>query len=511
MRVLIVDDEKIERDGIRFLLQQQENDWLLQEAANGSEAAERLRQEPFDLLLTDIRMPFMNGLELAGLARQLQKDIQIVIFSGYSDFGYAKQAIRYGVSDYVLKPVDPEEFRQTMQRVTDSLAERQRLLKVERQLYRIEGSYYLRQYLVQGQPEDLQRAGEYVDVSLWQSCGTLLLAESDAPVFRAEQGWLGAAQLQHALQCPAFVLPLQETRAALLFGQRLPCSRRLLAQTAQQYLEKHSGQPVWMAVSGPVEQGKLTTTFRELSRLLGRRVAEPQQRLLCADEPAGAQAQDEKALLVLLTRMKESARREETAALWKDFYAARAALNTVEEAPLGAAVKYVLSELLAELSADAPPQESENAMAELYRAPTQSAAAGLLQNAVCRFESAHTAGQDGARTDVALVKKYIAQHYDEDLSVESLAEVVYLSPGYLSALFKKETGQNLNTYIRNYRLEEARRLLENTNMKIVQVCEKTGFTSASYFCKRFREYFGTSPHRLRSTEGNNEETADPTS
>jgi two-component system response regulator YesN len=103
-----------------------------------------------------------------------------------------------------------------------------------------------------------------------------------------------------------------------------------------------------------------------------------------------------------------------------------------------------------------------------------------------------------------MVKAYISQHYDEDLSVEALAEKVYLSPGYLSVIFKKETGQNLNSYIRAYRLAQAKCLLETTNMKIVQVCQKTGFTNVSYFCKRFREHFGTSPHRFRMAENENE-------
>ena len=104
------------------------------------------------------------------------------------------------------------------------------------------------------------------------------------------------------------------------------------------------------------------------------------------------------------------------------------------------------------------------------------------------------------RTDVSMVRDYIAQHYDEDLSVEILAEKVYLSPSYLSVIFKKETGQNLNSYIRTYRLSQAKRLLETTNMKIVQVCQKTGFTNVSYFCKRFRESFGTSPHNFQKAE-----------
>ncbi|MCH3973396.1 MAG: response regulator [Oscillospiraceae bacterium] len=507
MRVLVVDDEKIERDGIRFLLQQTGLSCTVREAANGSEAAAMLKKELFDVLLTDIRMPFMNGLELTKTARESQEGIQIVIFSGYSDFEYAKQAIRYGVSDYVLKPVDPEEFNSTMQRVASALAERQRLLTVEKQLCRIEGSYYLRQYLVRGRAEDFDKAREYVDVSLWETCSTLFLAESEEPVFFGEPEWLSAERLQRALQCPVFVLPLQDTRAAFLLGRQLPCSWRLLAQDTQHYLEGHSGRPVWLSAAGGVQgAASLGKPFRTLSRLLGRRVTDPEEKVLYADE-SPVQQPREKTLLALLEPLKEDIRRGDVTGLWKHFYAARAALSGAAAFPASTAVKYVLSGLMNKLMAALPAQEREPAIGALYRARTLEETAALLQNAICCFESG-CSEQAADRPDVDLVKRYIAQHYEEDLSVESLAEVVYLSPGYLSALFKRETGQNLNTYIRNYRLLEARRLLENTNMKIVQVCKKTGFTNASYFCKRFREYFGTSPRRLRSTEVSNEETAE---
>ena len=127
MRILVVDDEKIGRDGISFLLHQFDSGCEIHEAENGREAMALLQQSNFDILLTDIKMPFMNGLELSKVARELQKSIQIVIFSGYSDFAYAKQAIQYGVSDYVLKPVDPDEFMETMKRVTGCVTERQHL------------------------------------------------------------------------------------------------------------------------------------------------------------------------------------------------------------------------------------------------------------------------------------------------------------------------------------------------------------------------------------------------
>ena len=103
-RVLVVDDEKIEREGIKFLLSREEGEFEISEASNGRQALEILRNEEIDLLLTDIKMPHMDGLELAKKAKEEKEELQIVIFSGYNDFSFAQEAIRYGVKEYVLKP-----------------------------------------------------------------------------------------------------------------------------------------------------------------------------------------------------------------------------------------------------------------------------------------------------------------------------------------------------------------------------------------------------------------------
>lgn len=88
-RVLVVDDEKLERDGIRFLLSMEEGEWEIYEAANGKLALNELRKHPVDLMLTDIKMPHMDGLELSKKAREEYPDLEIIIFSGYGDFAFA--------------------------------------------------------------------------------------------------------------------------------------------------------------------------------------------------------------------------------------------------------------------------------------------------------------------------------------------------------------------------------------------------------------------------------------
>ena len=117
IQILIVDDEKIERNGIKFLLKQLHMEAEIREAVNGVKALEALEEKPVDILLTDIKMPFMDGLELAENVMKKYPQTKMVIFSGYGEFEYAKKAMSYGVKYYLLKPCNEEQILESVQGV----------------------------------------------------------------------------------------------------------------------------------------------------------------------------------------------------------------------------------------------------------------------------------------------------------------------------------------------------------------------------------------------------------
>ncbi len=124
--VLIVDDEKIEREGLKYLLSREEGERTVFEAANGKQALQVLRSEDIQLLLTDIKMPHMTGLELSKKAKEENPNLQIIIFSGFSDFTFAQEAIRYGVTEYILKPVNPDDFHKVLERAESEISKRRK-------------------------------------------------------------------------------------------------------------------------------------------------------------------------------------------------------------------------------------------------------------------------------------------------------------------------------------------------------------------------------------------------
>ena len=155
-RVLVVDDEKIEREGIKFLLSREEGEFEISEASNGRQALEILRNEEIDLLLTDIKMPHMDGLELAKKAKEKKEELQIVIFSGYNDFSFAQEAIRYGVKEYVLKPVDPDIFSETLEKVRSEIDKnKNRKIRDQKEQDFLQ-QYFLQNYIYTGKKEILK-------------------------------------------------------------------------------------------------------------------------------------------------------------------------------------------------------------------------------------------------------------------------------------------------------------------------------------------------------------------
>ena len=105
--------------------------------------------------------------------------------------------------------------------------------------------------------------------------------------------------------------------------------------------------------------------------------------------------------------------------------------------------------------------------------------------------------QDSPKHTIALVEKYIQEHYDQVLSLDILAEKVYLTPHYLSSIFIQEKGIGINKYLKNVRMEKARQMLMETNMKISEISQRVGYSSLSYFCRSFRNEYGLTPDQYR--------------
>ena len=171
-------------------------------------------------------------------------------------------------------------------------------------------------------------------------------------------------------------------------------------------------------------------------------------------------------------------------------------------------VKFVFANLMKDIYDILPPKEKpelNTAVDRLYRASDFSEVMEILQEGIEQLEKAFEVNPQMIHREIETVKEYIYANYDKELSVEMLAEQVYMAPSYLSHIFKKETGQNLSKFIKSLRMEKAKEMLTGSHIKIVNISYAVGYPNVSYFCQSFREYFGISPQKFRTQgEGNGE-------
>ena len=506
MNILIADDEKIEREGIRYLLSLEKGERRIFEAANGKQAMQILRTENIDMILTDIKMPVMDGLELARRAKELFPEIRIVIFSGYNDFTFAQEAIRYGVTDYILKPVDPDNFHEIIEKAEKNMRERQAEENREIRRQNFLQQYFLQNYLYSGKKEILEKAGEFVDLDKWNGWHCAILIETDTAFFdTAEENFPG--ELQKELRRVFFYLNLNERQSLLLF-QDVYCDYLLVANHLYTFLKRNYMVRIYLAVSRKFDGCEcLPEILGQLEQQMEEKFYHPEKHIFSCEEEELKMAAGEVQDSQLMQMISEDISRKDTEQLWKHFECLKEkySSNTQFSAMY---IKFVFSNVIQELFQEnqfADEHRLEQEIDRLYSCGNIMDILKVTEDNIREYEKFLERSMSESRNEVAAVKNYIYQHYGEDLNLEMLAEKVYLSSGYLSFIFKKETGMNLNRFIKVFRMEKAGEFLHDTNMKVAQISEKVGFANVSYFCRSFREYYGCSPESYRKGTGGDEE------
>ena len=508
MNILIADDEKIEREGIRYLLSLEKGERRIFEAANGKQAMQILRTENIDMILTDIKMPVMDGLELARRAKELFPEIRIVIFSGYNDFTFAQEAIRYGVTDYILKPVDPDNFHEIIEKAEKNMRERQAEENREIRRQNFLQQYFLQNYLYSGKKEILEKAGEFVDLDKWNGWHCAILIETDTAFFdTAEENFPG--ELQKELRRVFFYLNLNERQSLLLF-QDVYCDYLLVANHLYTFLKRNYMVRIYLSVSRKFDGCEcLPEILGQLEQQMEEKFYHPEKHIFSCEEEELKMVAGEVQDSQLMQMISEDISRKDTEQLWKHFECLKEkySSNTQFSAMY---IKFVFSNVIQELFQEnqfADEHRLEQEIDRLYSCGNIMDILKVTEDNIREYEKFLERSMSESRNEVAAVKNYIYQHYGEDLNLEMLAEKVYLSSGYLSFIFKKETGMNLNRFIKVFRMEKAGEFLHDTNMKVAQISEKVGFANVSYFCRSFREYYGCSPESYRKGTGGDEESS----
>ncbi|MDD7740240.1 MAG: response regulator [Fusicatenibacter sp.] len=500
---LIVDDEMVERKGIRMLLGRMGIRENVLEASNGEEALEVMKQQKVDILLTDINMPFMDGIELLSRVHESDPALETVIFSGYDEFSYAKKAISYGVSAYILKPVNPDEFEKTIRGIVERLdkSQMEEKRKDESISFLKEHILYL---MVYGQSK-ASLAGKtlgILDLSFIKDYRRMMLLECSANCFEQvnEEKLL---KIRDVLDMKFQYLNLNPSQSLLLFTEEAAIGWEALGRKLYFYLKEKFGWECFLAISEDMkkEQKELSACFAEVEQMMEQRFYHTGSHVFLPFREEQSEIYVQVDAEILIHQIQQDIRMKDIESLKDHFgqFVKRYEHQTVFSQVY---IKFLFSNLLKEIYdnlEDTDERELDREIDQLYRSNDMNGVILAVRSGIARLEKVFASeGKGYKRREVEQIKQYIRANYqDGNLGVDQMAREVGMTPNYLSSIFKKETGENLSRYLKNFRMEKARGMLENTNEKIGEICQKCGFSNVSYFCQSFRECYGISPQKYR--------------
>ena len=519
-RVLLVDDEEDIREGISRKM-----DWLglgfslVGEAANGQDALELAESLRPDVILTDIKMPFMDGLELCRILTDRLPAARFVVFSGFDAFEYAKQAIQMNVVEYILKPINADELSAVLRRLKDQL-DRERAERRNVELLRsryMENLPILRELfyanLLDGRIEpgtereraahlDIDLQGEEWAVGLAYIGSDRRDALSTLSVQKLLEESLTADRCRLTLynDWVAVIVSLTESFTIYDLIRVLDRVCTLAASYLGLTLTVGVGAPC-KELSGMARSAAEARTALEYRSMVGRG-----QVIYIGDlEPDGGQVltfeeADERTLTAAVRLGSEQEVQDAAAAL----------AGKIREAnPSAGQYNLFLMELVTHLMKmtrrsgvgveevfgtgfSLPIQDS--ALPSLEELEDWCAERYLRLRTLIRRRQTDSAGQT-----VETAKEYIRQHYAEsDLSVEKLCAYLHLSSTYFSTLFKRETGTSFTAYVTTVRMEAAAEAIRGTEEKTYLIAQRCGYEDPNYFSYVFKRHFGVTPTKYRS-------------
>lgn len=525
---MIVDDEEEIRDGIRRKIDWVGNGFeLIATAENGQEALETAEALRPDVVMTDIKMPFMDGLTLGRHLTELLPGIKLVIFSGFDDFEYAQKAISLGVTEYLLKPINAAELTSVLQRLKMQLDEefaKKRNLELLRRHYEeslpvLREQFYTR--LLEGRvpPQSISEQAALYDIDRQPRYWAPALCHIDADLSRGpiRQGELLPVSIKQLMEenlgNVAAKTTLYNDSVAVIAALERPGqvidligALNRVCLLARRYME----------ITLSVGVGAPTDSLSELHRsAAGARTALDYRVVLGAghaiyigdvepDTPAEFQynEQDERELISAIKLGSADDIRAAAERFISNFRAVRL--------PLGQYQLYLM-EILAELVKTTriyqiDPAEvfgrefnsgfslaSFESLEALWHWFTETC---LKISTLIKRERTNS-----TRAVADKARAFIAEHYaDPEISVEMLCGHLHVSPAYFSTLFKKEAGMSFVAYLTNLRMEKAVDLLSTTEDKTYEISAKVGYTEPNYFSYVFKKQFGISPTKYRASQ-----------
>lgn len=544
-RVLIIDDEEPTREAIRIL-----GDWKgigvdeVLEAGDGQSGLDLLRERKPDLVLVDMKMPGMDGVEFLRRVEEEHPDLFTIVISGFNDFEYTRQAIRSRVVDYLLKPVNRQDLNQALRKaigvlearresesefISRNIALNMSLPKLKENIYLsvIEGGFKVKNneaFLRLIEADDpLNRFGVAVVriLNLETVSELRFKGEKDLLLFSVSNVINEFAE--EGFRSFSFANPKRE-REIIVVHTMTGGSREDLQFRSVHFMKKVAD--VLKDLLGIVSVAGIGASAADVTGLAAsyESAAEiaggidllklPDGAIAYRTPGSSADAPERETptwagRIPLIRAAIEAGHTHQARTVVLDFaerIRARGffSLRESERTALDLAAR--LNDLAADLGVP-PGKLPPSGVEGLKEAgiPLDYTSFGEYAELLCRTADFYARQIRGAVSsekpfDVSEIKEYIDQNYFEDIKISMFTEKYFLSREYLMKLFKQQYGSGIHEYVQKVRMDKAKELLDRSDLKIQEISEMLGYKDKNYFSKAFRNYFSLSPSEYRSRQ-----------
>lgn len=493
LKIFLAEDEIVMREGIRNNIAWQEEGFeFVGEASDGELAYPMIQKLKPDILITDIRMPFMDGLELSRIVKQELPDTSILILSGYGEFDYAKEAISIGVEDYLLKPVTSAQLLEAIRRIAEKIYgrrgrqeetknEKEQKTLTKRRLFRhiVSGEHSFSEVLKEAREQEIELAAERYNVLMLQlffEDGTETFYEKDeAFEDHMEQFFAyGSSVICAKLSCGEYHLVLKEEN-----GVTLEQLKNAIEQELEIYL---------------CGENKITEQVKKIENEM-----ETKETLDLGElNVSGIDRRQVEQFLY-------TGRKEEVSGFVDDYF--RKISNGSLQSVL--LCQYVLMDLYVSAVSvlEKSGYTSENLLEQYKDAQkmeiflgTAGQAREYIKNLFGAVIELREQGMERRYDNlIQHAKAYIEDNYNhEDISLNMVASEVNLSSSHFSTVFGQETGVTFVEYLTKVRMDKAKQLLRTTGTKTTEIAFEVGFRDAHYFSNLFKKTQGCTPREYRN-------------
>lgn len=533
IKIFLVEDEKIVREGIRKGIAWERYGFeFAGEASDGELAFPLILEAEPDILLTDIRMPFMDGLELAELVKKELPDTRIMFFSGYDDFEYAKRAIRIGAADYLLKPISSDKLLEALERMSESIVQERNEKEYHKELQRLQEERHMIERdrlfdaIVAGQMSltQIMEAGRKHHLNLSAAMYNLMLFQlsiADSQEQYSSDSVSFDERLKEALAEEAGIIGfnrLSDGYAFLITGagaQALEQQMRHCGELLEQLAGNYPGMQYFGGTGSPVNRlSELGECYQSAGRVFAHRYLMEPNRILSGKDihPRQEVSSDLSIRSMDVTKLERST-----------------VINFLKNGS-PAEVEYFIDEYFAGFGQNIHSlMFRQYIMMDLYLAIT-----GFITQMGLDPENLvkHFGDVDDLQPSVSNVKAsidyskrlmeraidlrtgfsqkkyrlvlekardYIQNHYqDEDISLNVVASSVNISPNHFSSIFSQEMGTTFIEYLTNTRMEAAKTLMQTTCKRTSEISYEVGYKDPHYFSYLFKKTQGVTPKNFRA-------------